>query len=88
VLNAEIGVNFDIHAGVERPNPLLPIPDTDIDLENLYERYLNFLKAQEILKAVRNVWKYTPLQNPLFVLACCIAAFGLCSLTKRPRALK
>jgi hypothetical protein len=68
---------FNIGAGVESPNPLPPIPDPDIDLENLYERYLSFLKAQEILQTVRSVWKYMLLQNALFVLACSIAAFGL-----------
>jgi len=34
-----------IDTGAERLNPLPPIPDPDIEVENPFERHLNFLSS-------------------------------------------
>lgn len=68
-LQGEVNVGYSVGtATVISIRP--PIPDLNPELDDPYRKYLNFLKAHEILRVVRGVREYLPLQNSLLVLGC------------------
>ena len=67
----QAGVNVGYSVGTATVISTRPsIPDPDLELDDPYMKYLNFLKAHEILRIVDGFRKYMPLQNTLSVLGC------------------
>jgi hypothetical protein len=82
-VSCEIGMNFGLSTGVARVvAPPLPLDSPDPSLDDPYAKYLNFLRAHEILKTVRNLWKYMPLQNGVLILSCTVLAIASMEFAK------
>lgn len=66
-------INIGLSTGVAKVvSPLQPWPEPDDgpELDNLYEKLLNFLKASEILRTVRDCRIYVPIRNIILVMSC------------------
>ncbi|MDH5595268.1 MAG: emp24/gp25L/p24 family protein [Candidatus Bathyarchaeota archaeon] len=68
-LYGEINVVQSVETSTVISAPL-PIPDPDPKLDDPYRKYLNFLKAHEILRIATSAREYMPLQNSLLVFDC------------------
>ena len=68
--NVNLNVNVGTSAGVARvvAAPPLEQPEDTPDLEDLYAKYLNFRKADELLRIVRSTLQYMPLRETVMVL--------------------
>lgn len=83
-LQGEVDVGYSVGTATVIPiRP--PIPDPDPELDDLTRKYLNFLKAHEILRIVRGVRKYVPLQLSFLVLGCIALATALIEIVKLAR---
>lgn len=73
VLHGRVNVNHSVGTAtvIEVPPPI-EYPDPEFD-NDLYTKYLSFLRAHQILRIVRNVRKYVPWQSSLLVVSSCIA---------------
>lgn len=77
VRTSKIGIDVGSSVGtaiVTTPVPPPPPPDDLPELENLYEKYLNFREAEKIVKIIRDVSTYMPLGSTLGMI-------GISSLT-------
>jgi len=90
-LNYSVAVKVDLYAGVNVDYSVgtatvistpPPIEHPDPEIDDLHRKYLNFLKAHEILRILRGVRKYVPLQNSLLVLGCIALATALIEIGK------
>jgi len=72
-LQGEVDVGYSVGTAtvIEVPLPI-EYPDPEFD-DDLYRKYLSFLRAHQILRIVRNVRKYVPFQSSLLVAFICIA---------------
>lgn len=88
VVNINVGMSTGV-ATVVAPPPLWPdIEDPRPNLDNLYERYLNFLKTPEILRILREGLEDMPIQEVLPAVSCSILAVGLGIIAGRRKRLK
>jgi len=79
-------VNADFSLGTARvvpPPTLPPSPEDSPNLDNPYEKYLNFVSARFVLRILRDVWKYMPLQNTVLILGCTLLVTALIEISKR-----
>lgn len=82
-VNSEIDMNFGLSTGVATvvaPPPPLDSPDAGLD--DLYAKYLNSLRAHEILETVGHLWKYMPLRNEALILGCTVLAIASMEIAK------
>lgn len=79
--NINIGFSTGVAKVVSPPQPW-PEPDDDPELDNLYERLLNFLKASEIVRTVRDCWRYAPIRNIILVTSCIGLTVGLIEIIR------
>jgi hypothetical protein len=75
-VNMNVGFSTGVAKVVPRPQPP-PEPDKPDELDDLYEKYLNFLKASEILRTVRDCWRYLPIRNVTLAMSCIALAVEL-----------
>jgi hypothetical protein len=77
-------------ATVVAPPPLPSLPDIEDppNLDNRYERYLNFLKASEILRIIREGLEDMPIRELFLAVSCCMLAVGLEIIAGRRKRLK
>lgn len=83
-LHAEVNMVHSVGTATVISTPL-PVEHPDPELDDLYRKYFNFLKAHEILRIVRSFRKYVPLQNSLLVLGCIALATALIEIVRLVR---
>jgi hypothetical protein len=77
-LYSNINVGMDMRSEVAKVVVLPPLPEIDDPriLDNLYERYLNFLKSSEIMRTIKEGLQ-TPVRGMFAAVSCIIVAVGL-----------
>lgn len=71
-------------AKVASPPPSLSLPDIDgPDLDNLYEKYSNFQRASEILRALRDSSNYLPVRDLILMTYCFALVAGSIEIVRR-----
>jgi len=83
VRNIGQGVNFGTSTGIARvvaPPPELDQPD--IEPDDPYTQYLNFQRAYEILRIVREKWRYMPLREIISIFGFSLLALALPKIAK------
>lgn len=80
-LQGEVNVGYNVGTATVISTPP-PVEHPDPEINDLTRKYLNFLKAHEILRIVRGVRKYVPLQLSFLVLGCIALATALIEIVK------